>query len=663
MVNYFDQFDSQTQPAATASTGANFFDQFDAPKAPGYLDRVGSDISTSLNKGAKILTEGTRNPLSAAVQIGGNAADAVFAPITEGVKSAYTSLPDRITQPINNVASKTVQVIQNTYKAGVDNLANTSIGQAIGDYGMNSPNLQSNLQGLSDIAKGAASLVALSPTSKATEIITQPVAGAGNIAGNVLSRTGQAVADSADMKSLTKQITADDIKGYASDSYQRAAESGGVLSPSVTNKFLDSANNILPQTPEGKLVLGNSPATQMVENLSQLRGKPLSLAAAQEIDEALGDSIDSHFQQGRLTKEGQKLASIQDHFRNTIENASPDDVAGGKQGFDALQNARDLWSASARQRDIEKIINRADMSDNPATSIKTGFKTLSSNPSRLRGFNENEQALINNAARTGIVGDTLKTFGSRLLPIVTAGTGGGIGEAVAAKALSSVSRSGATALQANRAAKVINAISQRPIIQGAIKSAYDNGEIAPALTAQKMLGLSLDKVGQVLRGQNPLSLKEAMSLPPNEAKQALTEMKLLSAPTSRPVSFVDEGNGTLRPQTDSEYYNAKLAASKDKSIGLTPDVRQAQMQMQATNQAALESLKRSDAWSKIDASEKEKIRSQIDRDWQQNQVPLESIIAQAKDNVESMVATKGSDIKNTALREALMGAIKNKKSK
>lgn len=251
----------------------------------------------------------------------------------------------------------------------------------------------------------------------------------------------------------------DDLTNKSRQAYARATQKGGVLSETLTDKWLDNAGKAAPQTEAGKLMSGDSPVTKLVEKMQSLRGRKLTLDEAQEIDEFLGDTVDEFSEMGRLTKQGKKVFDIQTSFRNMIEEASESDIVGGKEGFNALKEGRSAWSKAARLRDVEKIISRAEMMDNPATGLKTGFRNLYSNSNRLKGYTAQEKALIKRAAESNAGIDVLRTLGSRLIPMITAGSGGGLGSTAAATAATMASRGAATRLQVNRAQKVAKTIA------------------------------------------------------------------------------------------------------------------------------------------------------------------------------------------------------------
>jgi hypothetical protein len=81
--------------------------------------------------------------------------------------------------------------------------------------------------------------------------------------------------------------------------------------------------------------------------------------------------------------------------------------------------------------DINRIIKNAEFTDNPATSIKNGFRTLARNKKRMRGYTKKERRLIEKTAKSGVVSNTLRTVvGSRLLSagfgFALGGTAGGL---------------------------------------------------------------------------------------------------------------------------------------------------------------------------------------------------------------------------------------------
>lgn len=246
-----------------------------------------------------------------------------------------------------------------------------------------------------------------------------------------------------------QKITSDVLKKQAGAAYKAVEESGAVFPSSFTDDFLEKASGVKPKTLAGQLTTGTDAADSLLERWAPLSGKPLNINDIQDMDEGLSQLIDGFWKNGRLEKEGKKLFDIQSSLREMVDNTE----AGG-----ALSEARKLWSKSARMKDIERIITRSEQSDNPATAIKTGFRTLYNNPNRIKGFSTAEREAVKKVADGGPLNDVLKTFGSRLLALAGAVKGGPAGAAVS-YAGTKVLRDAATNTQLSKANKVAELIA------------------------------------------------------------------------------------------------------------------------------------------------------------------------------------------------------------
>lgn len=309
---------------------------------------------------------------------------------------------------------------------------------------------------------------------------------AANFAANkVLSKLGATDIGRSLGLDVKKPIGSDTLHGLAQAQYAKAEKLGGTLSPNITNRFLVEADKTLrPQTAEGLMVAGEQPATKLADRLRGLVDRPLTLQAAQEIDEELGNTIDGLLDaKGRLTKQGKKVFDLQTAFRNAVNTAPDSEISGDGVGIAAWRQGQKYWAAMNRMRDVENIITRAEMMDNPATGIKTGFRTLYNNPSRIRGFDKETRELIKKAGKTGLVGDTLRTLGSRLVPIISEAT---LGPAAGLATIPAgmVARGAATDLQLGRAQKVANSII-KPLGLGPAAGT----QVAPQFGAAAMRGL------------------------------------------------------------------------------------------------------------------------------------------------------------------------------
>lgn len=258
--------------------------------------------------------------------------------------------------------------------------------------------------------------------------------------------------------SKAPKMNADEVRNLASKAYKEVENQNVSIKPEFSELLTKKAAQLDKQTALGKAISGDSAILKLRNALQPFEGKPQTLSSLQELDEGLSEMLDKYMDKGHITKEGKPIIEFQGYLRRLMDNMPRDMVDGSDEGFQTLKYARGLWSKSAKLRDVQNIITRAELSDNPTTVIKNGFKNLYTNPNRLKSFNPQERELIRKAAQSGFVEDSLRTMGSRLVPLSAIAGGGGIPAAMAGQATSLASRGLATKAQLARAEKLAEAI-------------------------------------------------------------------------------------------------------------------------------------------------------------------------------------------------------------
>jgi hypothetical protein len=217
--------------------------------------------------------------------------------------------------------------------------------------------------------------------------------------------------------------TASEVRQGATNLFKQAEQEGANIPAATTNSFIDDASALLPQTEAGKLVLGKNSATELVDRIQGLRDQPLTLAAAQEIDSGLGRLISKEIdpRSGKLNAEGQQIYSIQQKLRDSVDNLPE------QPGLKTLKKAKAEWAKQARMSDLERIVEFAENTDNPTTSIRSGARTLINNKKRFGQYNKQEQAAIRHMAKTGIATGALRIVGSRLISTAVGAASGAAG--------------------------------------------------------------------------------------------------------------------------------------------------------------------------------------------------------------------------------------------
>lgn len=384
---------------------------------------------------------------------------------TQGLQAIGVPIPESVNQEQARVA----QSLKPTSETPLSNQIAAVIPElALIGSGIGTASKLAQAAGLTGRAAKAATVVgagagtgaiagALQPTaegeSRGENIATYAAGGA--VAGPI----AQGVAKFLGPKAAKQIADSESFKAKASDLYKEAEQLGGVLSPQFTDDFLAKAQNLSKQTTAGKLTVGQDELASLLNRWKSLRGQPISLQAAKEIDEGLSEIADKYFKDGKITAEGRKIIEVQSAFRDSIESVVPSQVIGGKDGFLALRQARKAWQQAMKINDIERILARAEFADQPANAIKNGFRTLLSNEKRLRGYSKEEIKLIRQAASTNVQLDTLRTIGSRLLGIGTTVTGN-MPAAIAAQVAGRAARTAGENVRIAKAQKVIQEIAE-----------------------------------------------------------------------------------------------------------------------------------------------------------------------------------------------------------
>lgn len=345
----------------------------------------------------------------------------------------------RISQAAGNALSKLADYLG----PDVDQAASGGLDSNLNQDSYNIVNQQGRQATPDDIVKDFADKPAVDSTPSGGTI--------GGIVKGLVTRP-----EDEDVQPLSKEAT--DVAGQF---YQRANESGQVYPSSFTDKIVSMAEKAAPQTLAGKLTTGTSPIADLAARWQALKGQTLDLPAIQEMDEGLGDLIENEWKNGKLSKQGRQLVQLQGNIRNAI------DQEGGTAGSD-LANARLAWKQSMKLRDLERIQERASMADNPATMIKSGIRTLLSNPNKSRWYDKGEISALKVAQDRGVVGSAAHVFGSRLLPMgatlvgeAVGGIPGAIIGGVVGHGGSSAMRGIGTALQKGRMTGAMQTIMKK----------------------------------------------------------------------------------------------------------------------------------------------------------------------------------------------------------
>lgn len=254
------------------------------------------------------------------------------------------------------------------------------------------------------------------------------------------------------------------LKSDARQSFKDAESNNAFFNQQSSSELPNDIENAMSQTGKMNSRMHGDTISVLDDLKNDATNGNLTLEQLHQYRQLFGQVINNNLHpNGGLKPDAMKANQAIDAIDNLIENAKNDPAKYlATQNPDALssfQNGLDLWAKSARANDIERIMERADMMEQPATALRSGFRTLASNPKRMNQYSQDDQILIRNAADISMPVEVLRGLGSRLISTVAAGTGN-IGGSLAAQGGSAISRNLATQMQMNRGQAILDNIAR-----------------------------------------------------------------------------------------------------------------------------------------------------------------------------------------------------------
>jgi len=497
----------------------------------GILDKIantqiGKQVSVGLEKAGKSAAQtykGEINPVYGALGVGAGGVQAATAVPAALAGAAYEAAPNVPFYSLSAAGELLGKGAKATREAISSGLANTSIGQNIGDYLMNNPDAARFMQQTSQAAKDVGTIATALPSSpvvrgaeKVKDIVNPVIISSAKKAASefedITSKGPKFLSDVSSGKTVDFAPTIQQIENAASKFYEHPQASTAAIGPRAVNKIIkDAVARAGYQTDEAIQFAGENVVTKTLNDLSSLRNKSITLKGADEIDGVIGDRIAEAMRSGNNDM-ASKLIEIRDTIRNARSGITRNDMLN-PEAFDAWRQGDALWAAKSKMKEMQDIIETAYMTDNPVTGIKTGFRTLSKQLMKnSKGYTQDEIFAINKAAKTGIVTGALRTMGSRLISGIAGGTAGAAGGGVAgalggvalAESLAYPMRAAANAMQKARAQKAINLVANRPQVKTALSSVNAMTKSVPPVKISGYLPAPkettfVDKLGRAIK--------------------------------------------------------------------------------------------------------------------------------------------------------------------
>ena len=447
-----------------ASEGATIDDVRNFQSSPqesrGFIDNVSGDIKNRVARQNEINNatalkpdENQQNALRGAWQTGTNILGAANDIVGEGIKSlaetGYEKLP---------------QSFRDRQELGLKALANTDKGKAVSElaqkYNQNKeafkqayPNWSRDVEGMGD----AGAFFMPGGTKDISKAVIKGSKVAAQVGTGVAKKTAQGAMEiGRDVTGIEKPPIIPTIKelgDLSTNLYAQSASEGGILPPEFANQFIKESNTVKPISEKGAAIRGKNPIQDVLDSIDTFKDKPFTMAEIDEVDKELTRKINSFLDGGLATPESRDVQQIQNKFRELVDKTD-------LPGVQSWKEAKNAFATKKRLEDIQDIFNNAKNRPNEATAIQAGFRRIAEDEGRIRGYSPEARKYIIKAARNNNGIDALKIMGSRLLPIIAGGSGGGVGAVAATAAGGMAARNMAATIKASQGNKVASQITK-----------------------------------------------------------------------------------------------------------------------------------------------------------------------------------------------------------
>lgn len=225
---------------------------------------------------------------------------------------------------------------------------------------------------------------------------------------------------------VTGREAAASLRSDAKTFYQAADEAGLVIKSNAVKTLADDARKAADKA--GLDVTLTPDSVAVLKRVDEATAGPLTLDKLDTLRQIASDA-----QAAQKPKDRAIASQIVEKIDDFMDRLSDNDVISGDQRLasDAIAQARDLWSRSAKLDTISKMIEAAkDSATNYSASgmensLRTEFRRLARNERAMRTFTKQEQAAIRKVARGTAASNTTRNVG-RFAPTGPVGAGLGL---------------------------------------------------------------------------------------------------------------------------------------------------------------------------------------------------------------------------------------------
>ena len=421
-----------------------------------------SPIASGVMRGMAL---GARDLITGAMGLPAMAADVATMPFT-GLRNLVTAGYNKATgsnvpaQPYLGGTQQAFQSVLDTagFPKPQDDTERmlSAVTQGVGGVGTGFGVAPSLARSASPVAQRLASVLTTAPRTQLVVGGASPAAGEATrqAGGGPIAQTAAQLATAGALSipsaiaRVPQTAATDQLRAASSAAYKAAENAGAVFKPNAYDNFVSSLVTKIENS--GYLPKLQPKIAAVLEELDAQKGTAKSLEKLELLRRVNKNAM------GSKEADEQRLAGIvQDELDNFVSKAGPADILAGNAplALSELKNARKLWSQASKSDAIETLIDRAKISapnfsaSGMENALRTEFRALAKNPSKMRLFAPDEQEAIRKVAMGGPVENVMRFIGKFAVrgPVsggLSFGTGAMLGGPIGAAIVPAVGEAG-----------------------------------------------------------------------------------------------------------------------------------------------------------------------------------------------------------------------------
>lgn len=207
--------------------------------------------------------------------------------------------------------------------------------------------------------------------------------------------------------------SAEHLDALARPFYDEVDKAQGAIKPAKAAQAISSIYKIVkPRSQAQANAIKDDVAFRMyADHFYPLLQNPLTLRDVDYLDGRLQTVISQNLKDKPAVAQLQRMRKVLTDLATKTEAS---DFVGGSEGFRAWKEGDRIFAAARAMKSLENVLEHAQSTQQPATTITTHIRNILKNPRTSNAFTKQEKEYLRQALDLGDIEDVVRTGGSRL---------------------------------------------------------------------------------------------------------------------------------------------------------------------------------------------------------------------------------------------------------